>query len=107
MSLSPKKLHKKVKTQPSSSSSLPKLRIASSKTFYHQQKPSEQLAELRKFPDNWVNSELLLKKININLDVAKRVSTLMPEEEPVFVKKILPHPIQSRKSFTKFTGLKT
>ncbi len=106
MSFSPKRLHKKVKTQPSSSSSLPKLRIPSSKTFYHQPKVSEHLAELRRFPDNWVNSELILKKVNINLDVAKRVSTLMPEEESVLVKKILPHPIQSRKSFTKFTGLK-
>lgn len=79
MSLSPKRLHKKVKTQPSSSSSLPKLRIASSKTIYHQPKLSEHMAELRRFPDNWVNSDLMLKKMNINLDVAKRASTLMPE----------------------------
>jgi hypothetical protein len=49
----------------------------------------------------------MLRKMHINLDVAKRASTLMPEEEAVVMKKILPHPIQSRKSFTKITGLKT
>ncbi len=50
---------------------------------------------------------MLLKKTNINLDVAKRIRTSIVNVDNNENRKILPHHIHSRKSLTKLTGLKS